>query len=208
MPNDVHLKKYWKKRFYLFSKFDRGIKIDDESWYSVTPEPMAKHIAQRVVDKFGNANVLDGFSGIGGNAIQFAKKCGFCVASDMDLQKVEYAKHNSEVYQVSDTSLQLAHTDYLKLSNTLAIPHFSFPESRAQNFDCVFLSPPWGGSGYQFLDKYSLSHIYPDFDKVIQKSLQFSGNLMLFLPKNTCVDEIIDALLPYHQKLVDNSGDL
>ena len=52
-PNDVHLKKYWKKRYYLFSKFDRGIKIDDESWYSVTPEPMSKHIAQRVLERFG-----------------------------------------------------------------------------------------------------------------------------------------------------------
>jgi trimethylguanosine synthase len=69
-PNDPHLKKYWKKRYFLFSKFDRGVKIDDESWYSVTPEPFAKHIAQRVVDTIGkDANVLDAFSGIGGNAI-------------------------------------------------------------------------------------------------------------------------------------------
>lgn len=47
-PKDPSLAKYWSKRYYLFSKFDRGIKIDDESWYSVTPEPMAKHIASRV----------------------------------------------------------------------------------------------------------------------------------------------------------------
>jgi trimethylguanosine synthase len=45
MPADPELARFWKKRYYLFSKFDRGIKIDDESWYSVTPEPMAKHIA-------------------------------------------------------------------------------------------------------------------------------------------------------------------
>ena len=82
------MQKYWKKRYYLFSKFDKGIKIDSESWYSCTPEPMAKHIAQRAVDRFGKPNVLDCFSGIGGNAIQFARKCGFCVASDIDLQKI------------------------------------------------------------------------------------------------------------------------
>jgi tRNA/tmRNA/rRNA uracil-C5-methylase (TrmA/RlmC/RlmD family) len=71
MPTDPELARFWKKRYYLFSKFDRGIKIDDESWYSVTPEPMAKHIAQRVVDRFGagTANVLDAFCGVGGNAI-------------------------------------------------------------------------------------------------------------------------------------------
>ena len=71
MPTDPELARFWKKRYYLFSKYDRGIKIDDESWYSVTPEPMAKHIAQRVVDRFGTgtANVLDAFCGVGGNAI-------------------------------------------------------------------------------------------------------------------------------------------
>jgi len=71
MRTDPELTRFWKKRYYLFSKFDRGIKIDDESWYSVTPEPMAKHIAQRVVDRFGTgtANVLDAFCGVGGNAI-------------------------------------------------------------------------------------------------------------------------------------------
>lgn len=50
MPKDPSIKKFWDKRYYLFSKFDRGIKIDDESWYSVTPEPLAKHIASKVVE--------------------------------------------------------------------------------------------------------------------------------------------------------------
>ena len=94
MPEDNHLKKYWQKRYYLFSKFDRGILIDDESWYSVTPEPMAKYIAQKISDRVscfqengnlsGQANVLDAFCGVGGNLIQFSKKCGFCVGVDMD----------------------------------------------------------------------------------------------------------------------------
>lgn len=85
------MKKFWQKRYYLFSKFDRGVLVDDESWYSVTPEPMAKHIAQRVAERAGDlskedkANVLDAFCGVGGNLIQFGKKCGFCAASDMDL---------------------------------------------------------------------------------------------------------------------------
>jgi trimethylguanosine synthase len=55
----------------LFSKYDRGIKIDDESWYSVTPETIAKHIASKINETFGqdNANILDGFCGVGGNLI-------------------------------------------------------------------------------------------------------------------------------------------
>lgn len=70
-PMGKELGKFFKHRYYLFSKFDRGVKIDEESWYSITPETVAKHVASRVVDIYGegNANVMDGFCGVGGNVI-------------------------------------------------------------------------------------------------------------------------------------------
>jgi trimethylguanosine synthase len=39
--------KYWAQRRRLFTKFDDGIQLDKESWYSVTPEVIANHIAKR-----------------------------------------------------------------------------------------------------------------------------------------------------------------
>lgn len=42
--------KYWAQRRRLFSKFDEGVQMDKESWYSVTPEAIALHLAKRVVD--------------------------------------------------------------------------------------------------------------------------------------------------------------
>ena len=70
-PDDKELNKFYKHRYYLFSKYDRGIKIDDESWYSITPETVAKHVANRVVAVFGEeqTNAMDGFCGVGGNLI-------------------------------------------------------------------------------------------------------------------------------------------
>jgi hypothetical protein len=78
---------------------------------------------------------------------------------------------------------------------------FSFPENRKQYFDAVFLSPPWGGTGYNLLEEYSLEHIYPQFEEIIRKSLEFSGNLMLFLPRNTSIEELITRLLPFQKNL-------
>ncbi len=63
--------------------------------------------------------------------------------------------------------------------------------------DAVFLSPPWGGTGYNLLNEYTLDLIFPDFGLLIAKSLQFSSNLMLFLPRNTSVDDLIQRLLPF-----------
>jgi trimethylguanosine synthase len=62
------LTKYWIQRYSLFSRFDEGVKLDEEGWFSVTPEIIAKHQASRC----SHGLVIDAFTGVGGNAIQFA----------------------------------------------------------------------------------------------------------------------------------------
>jgi hypothetical protein len=40
------MRKYYMKRYQLFTRFDDGVLLDSkESWYSVTPEKVAEHIA-------------------------------------------------------------------------------------------------------------------------------------------------------------------
>lgn len=60
--------KYWLQRYDLFSRFDEGIELDEEGWYSVTPECVAARHAERCNGRV----VVDCFTGCGGNAIQFA----------------------------------------------------------------------------------------------------------------------------------------
>ena len=43
------LEKYWCQRFRFFSKFDQGCLLDQESWFSITPEKIAQHHADRCV---------------------------------------------------------------------------------------------------------------------------------------------------------------
>mmetsp|Transcript_2242 Transcript_2242/g.4826 ORF Transcript_2242/g.4826 Transcript_2242/m.4826 type:complete len:592 (+) Transcript_2242:118-1893(+) len=99
-PSLVH-DKYWAQRRRLFKKFDDGIQLDAEGWYSVTPEVVADHVASRFGDASkqlvrypANQNarggkgtrrggqkkkppksmvILDAFCGCGGNGIAFAK---------------------------------------------------------------------------------------------------------------------------------------
>ena len=92
IANDKTLKKFWYKRFSLFSMFDMGIRLDRgescltsqlqvylikmfffvESWFSVTPEKVAAFTAERCKCDV----IVDAFCGVGGNTIQFAKTCG------------------------------------------------------------------------------------------------------------------------------------
>ena len=136
-----HIQKYWAQRYRLFSKFDEGVKLDAESWYSITPEKIAEHIADRC-----RADVLvDGFCGVGGNAIQFAFTCERVIAIDIDPNKIELARHNAAVYGVEDR-IEFIVGDFFQV----------MPSLKA---DVVFLSPPWGGPEYQNQEVFDLKEM-------------------------------------------------
>ncbi|CAN8025892.1 unnamed protein product, partial [Ixodes persulcatus] len=105
------LKKYWAQRYRLFSKFDKGIELDEESWFSVTPEGIAKHIAKRCQGDI----VIDAFCGAGGNTIQFALVSRLVIAVDIDPRKIELARKNAAVYGVLD-KIQFVLGDFLELA--------------------------------------------------------------------------------------------
>ncbi|KAG4177803.1 hypothetical protein ERO13_A10G000650v2 [Gossypium hirsutum] len=69
------IENYWFQRYHLFSKYDEGIKMDEEGWFSVTPVEIAMRHAEKCG---GDELVIDCFSGVGGNAIQFAKLHTVC----------------------------------------------------------------------------------------------------------------------------------
>ncbi|CAH1761594.1 4916_t:CDS:2 [Entrophospora sp. SA101] len=104
------VKKYWKKRYDLFSLYDEGIIMDEEGWYSVTPEVIAKQIAERCKCDV----IVDAFCGVGGNAIQFAFAC----KKDIDETKIMCAKNNARIYGVEDR-IEFILGDYFKLIPTL-----------------------------------------------------------------------------------------
>ena len=64
-----HLVKFVKRKYYYFSRYDQGIKIDDEEgWFSVTAEPLAKYTAY-FLKGVRNAIVVDCCCSVGGNLI-------------------------------------------------------------------------------------------------------------------------------------------
>ncbi|KAL1280381.1 hypothetical protein QQF64_014981 [Cirrhinus molitorella] len=153
MPPEIaaepELAKYWAQRYRLFSRFDEGIKLDHEGWFSVTPEKIAEHIALRVQDSFSTELIIDAFCGVGGNAIQFALTGKRVIAIDIDPVRLALAQHNAEVYGVAHR-IDFVQGDFLQLA----------PRLRG---DMVFLSPPWGGPEYLSADVFNIkTMITPD----------------------------------------------
>lgn len=59
------------QRERYFSLYAQGTLLDEEGWYSVTPELIANQIAERC----RCTTIVDAFCGVGGNAIAFAQTC-------------------------------------------------------------------------------------------------------------------------------------
>ncbi|KAI9998774.1 hypothetical protein PInf_003364 [Phytophthora infestans] len=81
VPKDVV--KFYLQRQTLFEKFEDGIQLDHESWYSVTPQVIAEHIAKRLACD-----------------VVLAMTCKQVIAIDIDPEKIRMAKHNAAIYGI------------------------------------------------------------------------------------------------------------
>ncbi|TNN16075.1 Trimethylguanosine synthase [Schistosoma japonicum] len=90
------LPKYWKRRYDLFERFDEGVQLDEESWYSVTPEAIARHQAKTCSCDL----LIDAFAGVGGNTIQFAQTCRLVLAIENCFPRLLMLQNNAKIYSV------------------------------------------------------------------------------------------------------------
>lgn len=119
--------KYWAQRHRLFSKFDDGVQLDTDGWFSVTPEAIARHIARRLTTfrnsasgkKKTNLVVLDAFCGVGGNTIALAQQPGtsLILAVDTCLDRLRLAANNCRVYNISPSKVLFVHGDACDVLN-------------------------------------------------------------------------------------------
>ncbi|GMP44256.1 hypothetical protein CsSME_00013274 [Camellia sinensis var. sinensis] len=171
--------KYWCQRYLLFSKFDDGIKMDEEGWFSVTPEPVARHHAFRC----GTGIIIDCFTGVGGNAIQFAQRSKHVIAIDIDPKKIDYAQHNAAIYGVDDR------IEFIRGDSFLLAPRLKA--------DTVFLSPPWGGPNYTKVTTYDMKTMLKPHDGHVLFNVArgIASKVVMFLPRNVDFNQLAELSL-------------
>lgn len=174
-----NISKYWCQRYLLFSRFDDGIRMDEEGWFSVTPEPIARHHAVRC----GCGIIVDCFTGVGGNAIQFARRSKHVVAIDIDPKKIDYACHNATIYGVLD-QIDFILGNFFTLAPTLKA-------------DTVFLSPPWGGPDYAKVKTYDIQTMLKPHDgySLFDCAKGIASRVVMFLPRNVNLNQLAELAL-------------
>lgn len=131
--------KYWLRRYMLFSKISDGIQMDSDMYFMATPEWLAKKQAlaiSRLCGK-GACTVVDGYSGVGGNSIQFALAGHAVTAIELEPIRIAMAMNNARVYGVR-TGIRYVCADLFE----------ELRNGKPSSVDVVYMSPPWGGPKY------------------------------------------------------------
>jgi trimethylguanosine synthase len=182
-PPGKELAKYYAQRYRLFRRFDEGIQLDSEAWYSVTPEQIAAHQARRIAACLPAPPVIvDAFCGAGGNTVQFAHYA-HVIAIDSSPERIALAANNVAVYGVE------RYVDFLVGDVNDLLPLLS---RRGAFVDAVFMAPPWGGPDYLNENDYCVESFAP----LVRLARTLSPNVCLMVPRNACRKSIQRWLAP------------
>jgi 16S rRNA G966 N2-methylase RsmD len=191
--SDASLSSPVDRSILLFSKFHEGIQIDKLGWNEVTPEIFASHISSHIGCIIGpHGKMLEICSGLGGNTIQFALNPNIesIVAIEIDTDRIKMAKENARIYSVDLNKIRFIHDDFLDMEK-----RSKEALSTIGDFDCVFVSPPWGGKGsHKISSAYPISSENSLLWNIIEKAGKFTSKILVcYLPPNIDpaeVDEI------------------
>lgn len=163
-PFGSKAQKYWDRRYDLFSRFDEGIQFDEVSLYSTTPEKIAQDQAKTMNCKI----VVDGFCGIGGNAIAFAQIGKKVYAIEKNKTRLEMARHNAKLYGIAN-KITFISGDF-------------FVETPKIKADGVYIDPEWGGPEYKKLEGFKLDNFIPDGNEILKLSFKYFKKAALKVP--------------------------
>ncbi|ETN69159.1 RNA cap guanine-N2 methyltransferase [Necator americanus] len=199
--DDQEIIKYWYQRYRLFSKLDNGVIMDREGWFSVTPERIAEHIADRVVRRseiiFAILNrilyLLDSKSNEKNRnfvEVVMLTVTLSVIAIDMDPVRLKCARENAKVYGVEDR-IEFICCDFFHFASK-----WTENVGKTVQIDAVFLSPPWGGPSYLKSKVFDLDDLTPNGFDIYTAARKMSPNIAYFLPRSTSVKQLISLSGP------------
>ena len=168
------------------------LKIDNDSFSYITIREIADIISKIIcyhLLKYNlnpqKINIVDYTSGVGGNVLSFSKHFGFVHAIELCNLRCEYLINNIDVYGYKN--IKVINDSALNYLDNLII----------DNINVVFMDPPWGGIGYNFVDKLHLELGGVPIEELIYDIFKkFSENLNIEKNNKNGNDKLIVLKLP------------
>ncbi|KAK4659490.1 putative diacylglycerol O-acyltransferase tgs1 [Podospora pseudocomata] len=203
-----NLQKYFHQRYSIFKFYDYDIRLTNDAWFGITPEPLALRLANDLPSHLYSTprrtTIVDLFGGAGGNTIAFAlsEKWEHVISIERDASTLACAQHNAEVYGVSGY-ITFIHGDCLEFLDRLKHHPETLDLSLREKCDMsqtvLFASPPWGGVDYKEQDVFDLSTMEPYNLEVLHKACSPMEHA-LYLPRTSDLRQIA-KLAPKGEKI-------
>ncbi|KAK4205347.1 RNA cap guanine-N2 methyltransferase-domain-containing protein [Triangularia verruculosa] len=193
-----NLQKYFHQRYSIFNFYDHDIRLTNDAWFGVTPEPLASRLASDLPSHLYSTprrtTIVDLFGGAGGNTIAFALsgKWDHVISIERDASTLACAQHNAEVYGVAEY-ITFIHGDCLdfldRLKNHPETLDPSLREKCSIDDTVLFASPPWGGVDYKEQEVFDLSTMEPYNLEVLHQACSPMEHV-LYLPRTSDLRQI------------------
>ncbi len=175
-----------ERRRALFSRWEQGVRADEEGLWSSTPEALADQLVHGL-----SGHVVDGTCGLGSLALALARRpqVTHVTAIDLDPARLAMARHNARVYGV-EGRITFVHGDVCAL----------LPGLRG---DALVLDPPWGGRDYDRA-RVGLAELGLDLARALAHA---PPRVRLKLPRSFDLSELAALPGPWRPRaLVDARG--
>jgi len=152
---------------YKKEENDIKLKGDIEGMYSLSYKEDADILSNIIKEKFGDVKILDGTSGIGGNSISFGLNFSNTILIEINKERFKYLEINIKAHNIKSI-----------LYNDDMLNHLN------DDYDLIFIDPPWGGPNYKLETSISLSLSNISL-KDLTKKLRILGKIIVYkLPFN------------------------
>jgi len=152
---------------YKKEENDIKLKGDIEGMYSLSYKEDADTVSNIIKEKFGDVKILDGTAGIGGNSISFGLHFSNTILIEKNKERFKYLEMNMKARNITS----ILHNDDM-------LNHLN------DDYDLIFIDPPWGGLNYKLETSIllSLSNITL---KELTKKIRILGKIIVYkLPFN------------------------
>lgn len=149
--------------------------------------------------------VLDLACGIGGNLVYMGLNSDLAVGVECNPKRVDICRNNVNVYGITNT--YVVHNDLFTFIDDFAAnpkgkaDELGFGDFFADSleFDCIHISPPWGGKHYSGASGDGIYELQSNFDieRAMPSISQIGAMLSLYLPRSQSIAELIRLASKY-----------
>jgi 16S rRNA G966 N2-methylase RsmD len=159
-----------------------NLKSDKEGLYSLSHKEDADLLSTIIKEKYDDIKILDATSGVGGNSISFGLNFSSVISIEKNKERFNYLVENLNSFKLKN-----------KVINDSFFNHID------EDYELIFIDPPWGGPNYKYEKSLSLSM---DKKKIIDIVIELKNKnkiVVLKLPFNYDLNEFSNFNYEIHK---------